>query len=78
MLGYSSSIPDGHQSVRALCTGGLSAFGTRDLLCEAMDQEVGESPCEAAQRRLQETEVRVIDEDEKVEADRSINTPDLS
>lgn len=43
MLGYSSSIPDGHQSVRALCTGGLSAFGTRDLLCEAMDQEVGES-----------------------------------
>ncbi|KAF5916377.1 hypothetical protein HPG69_017611 [Diceros bicornis minor] len=65
VLSSNGSILDGHQNVRAPCTGGLSAFGMRDLLCEATDQAIGELPWEAAQRRLQEIEDRVIDEDEK-------------
>ena len=46
-------------------------------LCEAMDQVTGELPWEAAQRRLQDTEDRIIDEDEGIEADRNINNPGL-
>lgn len=42
-----------------------------------MDQVTGELPWEAAQRRLQDTEDRIIDEDEGIEADRNINNPGL-
>ena len=40
-----------------------------------MNQITGKLPREAVQRRLQDTEDKVIDEDEEVEADRNINNP---
>lgn len=40
-----------------------------------MGQAPGESPGDAAQRRLPDFEDRVIDEDEEVESDRNVSTP---
>ncbi|KAM6155940.1 coiled-coil domain-containing protein 117 isoform 2-T2 [Rhynchocyon petersi] len=81
--GLCSGPPDwilcAHQEVEDhgvnACASGLSTSGMFDVLCEEMDQTTAEPQCEVARRRLQEIEDRIIDEDEdeEVEADRSIN-----